>query len=841
MRFAVLTAWRETRAAWRHFVTFFLCVALGVAALVGVGTFGAALDRALGREARALVGGDVELRSPRPLPETADRALDRLRARGAATVRLRELVGMAREPAGPRTLLVEIKAIEGPYPLYGRVATSTGRPPAEVLAQGGALVEEALLGRLGLHVGDEMLVGIARVTIRGVIQREPDRSAGFTLGPRVMIDGRELERTGLVQLGSRVRHRTLVRLPEALPPRVARTALVAQVTDPSVRISTFDESQAGLRRFFVQLTSYLGLVGLVSLLVGGIGVAFAVRTFVRRQLVTIAILKCLGATSRTLLATYLLQTQALGLAGSLTGAALGTAVQPLLARSLAGILPFPVDAAPDPWTIARGLAMGILTALLAALWPLLEVRTVRPSLILRRHVDAGAARAGSRPWLATLPIAAGLAALSVWQAGSLKAGSIFVGASLAGLVILVVIARGLSLLARVLPRGRGFAWRQGLANLDRPGGHGTAVVVALGAGVMLLVATALLEGSLGEQIDHERRRDAPSFFFVDVQADQRDAFVKVVTAAGGRPPALTPVVRSRLVAIDGVPVTREMIAARGGAVDEGNWFLIREYFLTFASVPPPGNVLLGGRWWTAEEAAAAPRVSVEEDAAKHLRVGLGGRLAFDVQGVRIEAEVMSIRKVDWQSLSTNFFVIFSPGALEGAPFSYVATTRIEAARESALQDAVVSAFPNVVAVPVRDVLERAAGVLGQLAFAIRAIALFSIVAGLVVLVGTLVASRYQRLYDSVVLRTLGATRATVARAFAVEYACLGAAAGIGGTLLASLLAWVVLTYVLDVPWTLEPVALALGVLVTTAVSIAGGFLATYRLLGEKPLAVLRRE
>ncbi len=812
-----------------------------MAALVGVGSFGAALDRALGREARALVGGDVELRSPRPLPEGAERALQQLTARGATTVRLRELVGMAREPSGGRSLLVELKAVEGPYPLYGTLETSAGRPAAEAIARGGALVEEALLSRLGLRVGDEVLVGLGRFTIRGTIQREPDRPAGITLGPRVMIDGRELERTGLVQLGSRVRHRTLVRLPDSVSPRAARNAIATDVSDPAVRVTTFDESQAGLRRFFVQLTSYLGLVGLVSLLVGGIGVASSVRTFVRRQMVTIAVLKCLGATTRVLLATYLLQTQALGILGSLTGVALGAAAQPLLARMLAGIVPFPLEPRADPWTIVRGLAMGILTALLAALWPLLEVRAVRPSLILRRHVDEVAARAGSRPWAATLPIAAGLAALSVWQAGSLKTGGIFVGAALAGLVILVAVARGLALLARKVPRARSFAWRQGLANLNRPGGHVTGVVVALGAGVMLLVATALLEGSLGEQIDHERRRDAPSFFFVDVQQDQREKFAATVISQGGRAPVLTPVVRARLATINGTPVTRELIEARGGATDEGAWFLIREYFLTFAAAPPRGNVLLRGRWWTRDEAAAAPRISVEEDAARHLRVGVGGRLAFDVQGVRVEAEITSIRKVDWQSLSTNFFVIFSPGALDGAPFSYVATTRVDAAREGAVQDAVVSAFPNVVAVPVRDVLERAAGVLGQLAFAIRAIALFSTVTGVVVLVGALMASRYQRLYDSVVLRTLGATRGVVARAFAVEYGCLGAAAGIGGTLLASLLAWIVLRFVLDVPWTLEPGVLLVGVAATTLVSIAAGFLTTFRLLGEKPLRVLRRE
>lgn len=284
-----------------------------------------------------------------------------------------------------------------------------------------------------------------------------------------------------------------------------------------------------------------------------------------------------------------------------------------------------------------------------------------------------------------------------------------------------------------------------------------------------------------------------------------------------------------------------MIDRRREQGDDQTWYLTREYVLTWTASRPAATVVTRGRWWTPPEAAAWPRVSVEEEAAKYLGVGVGDSLAFDVQGVRIDAEVMSLRKVDWQSLSANFFVIFSPGALDGAPLTYVATARVPGPAEGAVQDAVVTALPNVTAVPVRDVLERVARVMDQIAAAIRVIALFSIGAGLVVMAGTLAASRYQRVYESVILRTLGATRATVARAFAVEYAFLGLAAGIGGTLLAAVLAWIVLRFVLDAPWSLAPGALALGVILTTGLSLSVGFLATFRLLGQKPLPVLRQE
>jgi putative ABC transport system permease protein len=837
--FPLALAWRETRGGWRHFVGFFASVALGVAALTSVGTLAANVDRALAREARALMGGDLELRAMRPLDPDEAAAVGRLVRDGAAVTRVLELVGMAREPSRDASLLVELKAIEPGYPLYGRLATRPAQPLSELLAGGGAVVQRDLLARLGVEPGDRIAIGNATVTIRGVIEAEPDAPVGFALGPRVLIGADTLEASGLVQFGSRVRHRTLLRLPDRLAAREQRETIAREIADPAVRVSSFNEAQPGLRRFFTQMTTYLGLVGLVSLLVGGVGVASAVATFVRRQRPTLAILKCLGAGSPLLLASYLLQTQLVALAGALTGLALGVAAQPAIVRAVAGTLPIEVAARPDPGTMARALAMGMLTALLCALWPLLSIRSVRPSLLLRAEVEAVA---GRRPWLATLPVAAGLAGLVLWQAGSWTLAGIFAGASAAALALLLVLARAVAAIVRGRPRVGGLAWRQGLANLARPGGQTSGVIVALGVGVMLLVAIALLEASLDRQIDHEQRREAPSFFFVDIQPDQRDAFVRAVAAAGdGAAPALTPVVRSRLAAINGQPITRDMVERRRGGPDgDGAWYLRREYVLTYAEELPATNTLVQGRWWRGAD-GTRPLVSVEEAAARHLGLSLGDRLTFDVQGVPVEAEVTSVRRVDWQTLSTNFFMILSPGALDGAPGTWVATVRVPAAAESRLQGAVVTAFPNVTAIPVRDVLERVGAMLERMAVAIRVMALFSIGAGLVVMVSALAATRYARLRESVIWRTLGATRGVVARIFAVEYACLGAAAGIGGSALAVLLSWIVLRFVLEAPWSLALPPLALGVCLTIALSLAVGFLATFRILGQKPLPVLRQE
>ena len=836
---ALRLAWRQSRGGRRHLSALFACVALGVGALVAVGTLGAGLESTLAREAKALLGADVELRAARPLPADAQAALRRLERSGARVEHVRELVAMARAPHGGTSVLVELKSPSAGYPLYGTVATTPTAPLATLLQGDGAVVQGELLGRLGLHVGDRLAIGEATLTIRGVVDAEPDRTASLVrLGPRVFLSPASLDRAGLVAFGSRVRYRALVRLPDTLAAGATRAALARDIADPGVRVAAYDEAQPGLRRFFFQLTSYLGLVGLASLLVGGIGVAASVAAYVARQVPTIAALKALGAETRTLVATYVIQTQAVALLASLVGVALGLGVQPVLASALASLVPFALEPRPEPWTIARAIVMGLATTLLCTWAPVAAVRTVPAWLLLRRDV-APAERGGGR--LALVPIAVGLAALALWQAGSFKIGGIFVGASVAALLALLGLARALAALAARLPRSRGLAWRHGLAALQRPGGHAPRVVVALGVAVMLLVTVALLEGVLGRQIDHEQRRQAPSFFFLDVQPDQVDDFGRLVERTAGARPTFTPVVRARLAAVDGAPVTRDTVERRRARDEEGRWYFTREYALTWAETPPVGTALTAGRWWTPADGRARPLASVEETAARHLGLRPGSRLTFDVQGVAIDVEVASIRHVDWQSLTTNFFFVLSPAALAGAPATWVATTRVPAAGEAALQNAVVAAFPNVTAIPLRDVLERVAAVLADIGVAVRLVAVFTLGAGVVVMAGALAATRSQRLYESVVLRTLGATRGVVARAFAVEYGLLGAAAGVGGTVLATVLAWAVVHWVLDAPWSFDATPLVLGLAATIALAQAVGFLVTFRLLGQKPLPVLRRE
>jgi len=415
-------------------------------------------------------------------------------------------------------------------------------------------------------------------------------------------------------------------------------------------------------------------------------------------------------------------------------------------------------------------------------------------------------------------------------------GGVFVGGVAAGLGLLLLAGRLVVAGSRRLPRRGPLVWRQGMAALHRPGGHTQAVLVTLGLAVMLIVSVALLEKTLRSEISGRSATAAPAFFFVDIQPDQAERFARLVAETSGEaPPELIPVVRARLQAIKSAPVS-----SPAGRREE-QWHLTREYVLTWAATPPRRDTVVAGRWWTGAEARREPLISVEEEIARTLGVTLGDTLAFDIQGVTVAARVMSLRKVDWRSLGANFFVIFSQGALDGAPTTYLATARARPDREGAVQSAAVAAFPNVTAVPVREVLERVAAIVDQIALAIRLVAGFTVVAGLVVLAGALAVTRRQRLYESVILKAVGATRGVLARAFAVEYALLGIAAGLAGTALAAVLAWIVEHFVLELPGSWEPTTLALGVAGPAALALAVGFLGTFRLLGHPPLGVLRRE
>jgi putative ABC transport system permease protein len=892
-RFALQMAWRETRAAWRHFLYFFVCIALGVGALVGVALFSANVEQAVTREARGLMGGDIEIRLSRPLRPQGEAVLRSLADRGIAVLHVSELAGMAAAAGtgpSPRTQIVELKAVEPAYPFYGHLVIEPNRPLTELLSPPssaclqpptsnlepgdaphpspltphgicyGAVVQQSLLIRLGLNVGDRFKVGDATFTITGVLRKEPDRVAGpFTLGPRVLISREGLAAAELIKPGSRVRERHLLKLPPAMPAQPLLYELRGRLAGESARVTGYRDAQPQLKQFLDQLTRYLGLIGLTALFIGGIGVATTIQAFIREKLHTIAVLKTVGADSALVIRTYLTQALLLGLVGSLAGAALGAGVQHALPPLVTGLFGADLIAQLDVsgalgaasiLPIVKGVSLGVLTTLLFALWPLLGIREIAPSRIFRWELPAAEP---TQPWLSdrirmltAAGIGVGLAALAVWQAGNWRIGLLFIGALLAAVMMLTLAASLLVRTIRSLPVPRSVAARHAIGNLYRPGSHAVGIMVSVGIGVMVIVAVSLLERVLVDQVGESRPVDSPSFFFIDIQPDQRDGFLRLLRERTQDPsPETTPLVRSRLHAINGKPVAveEEGEQAPGRTEDRRKrWYLTREYVLTFLADLPKENRVIKGEWWKPGQAFATPLVSIEEDAAKNLGVDLGSTIEFEIQGTAVKAEVSSIRKVEWGNFSTNFYMILSPGSLEGAPFTYVATVRVPPEQEIPVQQAVVSAFPNVTAINIGDMLDSFARILDRLALAIRAIAVFCVLAGAFVLAAALAATRYRRLYESVILKALGATRGLVAQAFAMEYALLGAAAGVIGTALASLLSWAVLQFILeDVAWTLQPGVLATGVLLTMLLSLMVGFLSTFRILGQRPLPILRHE
>ena len=886
-RFILKMAWRETRGAWRHFLYFFACIAIGVGALVGVSLFGTNVGRAVTKEARGLLGGDLEIRLTHPLSLEGQAVLHSLGERGMAFTHVSELVAMTARPTEGSSLtqstqIIELKAVESTYPLYGAIRLDPPQSldvllhPDDPSCGGhscfGAVVQESLLIKMGLSVGDQLKIGQAMFLIAGIVRTEPDRMANaFSLGPRVMIAQEGLRAAELIKPGSRVRERYLMKVPPDMPVEPLISELRGRFAADSARVSSYRTAQPQLRQFLDQLSRYLGLIGLTALFIGGLGVGTSIHAFLRDKLRTIAILKAVGADSATVVSTYVVQAIFLGCVGSFAGILLGIALQrglpPLMAglfvSDLLGQLGVSSELSwSSIWPLMKGATLGLLSTLLFTLWPLLKIRDIHPGVIFRRDAEQTTVEQEippSRWWVkwgladqlnvgTAGGIVLGLCALSVWQAGSWSIGFLFLGALSLAITVLFVSARVFVRGLAWMPLPHLLSLRYAVGNVVRPGGQATGIMVAIGIGVMVIVTVSLVEQALLHQVQENRPTDAPTFFFIDIQPDQAKEFVSLVDRQTGRArPELTPLVRSRLHAIDGHVITADEGVEKDDKRTEGKeergkqWYLAREYVLTFLEQLPKDNQLVKGEWWKPGQAFSIPQVSVEEEAATHLGLAIGSIVELDIQGATVSAKVSSIRKVEWGNFSTNFYMILSPGALEGAPFTYVATVRVSSQEEVPLQQAVVASFPNVSAIHIGDVLEGFARVLDRLSLAIRAMALFCVLAGGLVMAAALAATRYRRLYESVILKALGATRGLIARAFAIEYVLLGAVAGLIGLTLGTVLSWAVLRYIFDLPWSIHPRVLGIGLLLTMLLTLLVGFASTYRILGQRPLAVLRHE
>jgi putative ABC transport system permease protein len=800
-------------------------------------------------EARNLLAADLEAQPNRPLTAQAASVLADLTQKGVRFIQVTELIGMAMIGDSSQSQLVELKAVEPGYPFYGRLKLDP--PSSDPFRDPDAVwVQEALLIRLHLRVGERLKLGDSLFTIRGIIRREPDRVAGtFSLGPRVILSQEGLQKTGLIQPGSRVTYRYLFQVQPPWTPESLKTELSKRWTEP-VRIRTYLEVQPRMTRFLENFTTYLGLVGLVTLMIGGIGVATSIHAFLSGRIGTIAILKCLGSSSRTIQAVYLSLALVLGGIGGLIGVVLGMGIHRALQFFLSGFLPpdFPSHAMLLP--ALSGMATGLLATFLFSLWPLRIIRRIPPYRIFRQEAEV---EPKGLPDRAGLLLAAGLVlgwiGLSVWQAGSLRLGGWVAAASGFSVLLLLAASFGMTRLMKRISRHLSsrlysipgsLVMRYGIANLHRPGRLITTVILSVGIGAMVLLTLAQVERSLTAEMKQNIPENAPSFFFIDLQPDQKEPFEAMMKRWElKKPPQIIPLVRSRLFDINGRKISEMNAEDR-----PDGWYFTREYVLTYQKDLPEHNSLRRGKWWpdtSGPDTEEENLISAEAESARHLGIDLGSRMTFDIQGKLVSAKVASIRDVDWGSLSTNFFFIFSPGVLEKMPVTYVATVTTRPEEDTPIQNAVIGAFPNVTAIHLREVLETIAGILKEIARSVRFMALFGLMVGLIILSAAIAATRGRRLREMILFKTVGATRPTLIAVMIIEYGLLGLVAALVGGVLSTGLSWGVVHFFLDIPWRFDPAVLLIGLIATVVLTIATGFLTTYRILGEKPLAVLRSE
>ena len=832
---------RDLRGGLAGLRIFLICIALGVAAIVAVNSLARALQDGLARDGRTILGGDASFSLMHRELSPEERAF--LQSRGELST-IATLRAMARNGAGEATL-VEVKAVESDWPRLGQAVFEPAMTPSQALAPRGdlygAAVEEALLDRLGLRVGDVFELGAARFEVRAELVSEPDRlAAGLGLGPRVIVSQDALGATGLIQPGSLVRWTTRVALGTggAPPSEPAVTALVdaAKAAFPQAGWETRTRSNVSpdFSRDLDRFGEFLALVGLVSLVVGGVGVANAAQGFVERKRATLAILKALGASGGAVVAMALVEFLAAALIGIGAGLAVGAATPFAVAALFAPVLPLPLAPVIYPGELALGALYGVLTALSFSVTPLGRAHDIPVSQLFRSLVETGAARPRLRYFAAAALAGAALAGAAILASPQRFVAIVVVVATALALVALRLVAAGAMALARRAPRLRSVAWRMAVANLHRPGALTPSVVLSLGLGLAVLVALTSIDSNLRGQLRRATPGETPSFYFLDVRSADLAAFGRFLEREAPRAKIVeAPMMRGRIVRVGDVPA--QSVKAKESAA----WALEGDRGVTFADAPPEGSQVVAGRWWGADY-AGPPLVSMEAGVAEGLGLKIGDAITLNVLGRDVTATIYNLRKVNWRSFAINFIFVFSPDTFKGAPYTVLVTAALpSAAGESAVMKAAARDFPSVAVVRVRDALETIEALTAKLALAIRSASGIALASSVLVLAGALAANRRARIADAVILKILGATRGRLVATFLIEYALLGGAAAAFGVAAGTLAAYVVVVEVMgfDFVFALAP-ALAAAV-AGLALTVALGMIGAWRILGQKLAAFLR--
>ncbi|WP_422041333.1 ABC transporter permease [Roseibium sp.] len=836
-------ALRELRGGLKGFYIFIACIALGVAAIAGVTSVSRALTEGIANEGQAILGGDLSfslIHRQAGSDETA--FLDTL----GSVSRVATLRAMSRRSDTGEQALVELKAVDNAYPLYGTLDLQSGQSLEDALSQQdgvwGAVADLALLARLDVEIGDTLALGRSTVRITDVIETEPDKLAGgMEFGPRLMISDAAIGDTDLVQPGSLVRWHYRVRMSPA--PDLADIENVieqvkAEQPEADWRIRSRANASPGLQRSIGRFAQFLTLVGLTALVVGGVGVANAIRAYLETKREVIASFKCLGATGDFVFRIYLVQMLVIALIGIGIGLVVGALIPFAAAAALANVLPVQLAANIYPAELGLGLVYGLLTALAFALWPLGRAHDVPPTALFRDIVTGGTKLPRKRYLAATAVMVVLLAGIAVLLSHDKFIATVYITASAFAFILLVLVARVIMMLARRLPSVRSTELRLAIANIHRPGALTPSVVLSLGLGLSLLVALALIDGNLRRELTATMADKAPSFFFVDIQSHERDAFNDLLRAeAPSSEIRSVPMLRGRIVSLNDIP-SDEFVPAQEGS----DWVLRGDRGITYETTLPENSKLTEGSWWP-EDYSGVPLVSFDAEAGTELGLKIGDKVTVNVLGREISAEIANFRDIEWQSLSINFVMVFSPNTFAGAPHAHLMTLGWEedvpTQTELDLLKTVSNTFPTVTSVRVKDAIAQVNDLVAQLAWAIRGASSITLIASVLVLAGALAAGHRNRIYDAVILKTIGATRPRLILAYGLEYAILGLTTAVFALVAGGVAAWFVITRIMEGTFVLMPVTAAGAALVALVLTVGFGLIGTWRILGEKPAPVLR--
>jgi putative ABC transport system permease protein len=834
--YAFRLARRELRGGIQGLGVFLGCLVLGVTAIAAIGSIAASVTAAIKADARDLLGGDAEARlAYRPADPKEREFLEQ----SGSVSEIATMRAMARTEDGTRRSLIELKAVDAAYPLYGAVDLSPAQSLDLALAARdgsyGAAVDSAILGRLGLAIGDRMRIGEAVLQIRATIVREPDAAAGgLILGPRVLISAQALGETELIRPGALVTYHYRLRLRPGVDAAAWGNSARAAFPEAGWQIRSFGEASPSLQRLIDRVGLFLSLVGLTALLVGGVGIGNAIGNYIAGKTTTIATLKCLGASNRVVFAAYLLEVLMLAVLGIgvalLLGALAPVAVSPLLA----GVLPVSVRFAIHPAPLVLAALFGLLTTLAFSLWPLAGIGQVSAGALFRDRVDRARRSIPSGVIGATAALGIGLAALAVFTAHDRKVALWFVAGAIAAFALFRAAGGAILWVARRLGRPRQPVLRLALANLHRPGAPTAQIVLSLGIGLTVLVAVALVEANLSREVATRMPAEAPAFYFIDIQPDQLAGFAGLVRGTPGARFDQVPMMRGRITRLNGVTVEDAAVAP------EAQWALRSDRGLTYAAQLPQGSRLAAGTWWPPDY-QGPPLVSFDETLARGMGLEVGDTLTVNLLGREITATIANLRSIDWERLGINFALVFAPGTLENAPQTRLAAVYLPQTEEDDLARAVTERFPNISAIHVREALAAVDRIIGMIGNAVRLTALVTVAAGALVLGGAVAAGNQRRIYDAVVLKVLGGTRGMITRAFLVEHGITGALAALVAGALGTVAAYFLVTRLMKTDWVFLPAPLLWTVGLATLLTALLGFAGTWRALRVKPARYLRNE